>query len=280
MTRTSLSLLLLAFACSGTRLPRGPSGPEVLEVRGGVKGAPFHLGEADLATLEQGKARGVAPGSPREAVYQGVDLAALKDRLELSAGTDTLVVRTADRRAIPIPLAVVLQLHPILASRADGAPVAGRRVAWPNVEHHGLTSDPRAALWWAHDVVALEYVSWARTYGRALRLPEGAPAGARAGAGVYGSRCLECHRLRKAGGTNGPELVRGEQAPSAERLTAVLPGHPGWSSAGTEPARPEVVSQLAAFLFTVARTPPPEEEPPEAEPAREGPPEPPLTPPR
>ena len=261
MTRSTLStaattLLLLALGCStGSRLPHGPSGPEVLQVRGALKGAPFRLGEADLATLRQGKVRGIDPATGREATYQGVDLGALLDRLDLTGGADTLVLRTADHQAVPVPLSVVRELHPVLADRAEGEPLGARRVAWPNVAQHGLGSDPRASLWWAQKVVALEYVSWVRTFGRALALPEGAPAGALAGAGTYGDRCLACHRVREAGGMNGPELARGGASPSADRLTAILPGHPGWSSPGAAPPRPQAVSELAAFLWTVARTP-------------------------
>lgn len=263
MTRSSLPpLLLLALACSvGTRLPRAPRGQEVLQVRGAMKGAPFRLGQADLDGLKQGKVRGIDPVTGRDATYQGVDLAALLDRLELTGGADTLVLRTADRQAVPVPLSVIRELRPVLAARAGGSPLDARLVAWPNVAHHGLTTDPRAALWWARRVVALEYVSWAKVMGRALRLPEGAPAGALPGATAYGDRCLACHRIRQAGGTNGPDLARAGEAPSAERLASVLPGHPGWASPGTAPPRPEVVSQVAAFLGTVARTPEDDAEP-------------------
>jgi mono/diheme cytochrome c family protein len=257
MTKSSLSpLLLLALACSvGTRLPRSPRGQEVLQVRGALKGAPFRLGEADLASLRQGKVRGVDPVTGRDAIYEGVDLGALLDRLDPSAGVDTLVVRTADRRAVAVPFSVLRELRPVLAGRAGGAPLeGGRLVAWPNVAHHGLTTDPRASLWWARDVVALEYVAWARVFGRALRLPEGAPAGALAGANAFASRCLACHRIRQAGGGNGPDLAGAGPVPTVEKLAAVLPDHPGWTNSGTAPG-PEVVPQLAAFLGAVARTP-------------------------
>ncbi len=254
-------------------------------MRGALKGAPFRLGEADLEALPQRKIRGLDPVTGREDVYQGVDLAALEERLELTGGADTLVVHTADRRAVPIPLSRVEELRPVLAARAGGGALAERLVAWPNVERHGLTSDPRAALWWARKVVALEYVSWERVYGRALRIPEGAPAGALAGAGAFGARCMACHRIRSAGGGNGPELVSGSQAPTRERLAAILPVHPGQPAARGGPPIPQLASQLAAFLWTVAHAPPEEAEPePEPEPAQPPPPPPapllPFTPPR
>lgn len=155
-----------------------------------------------------------------------------------------------------MPLSVVRELRPVLAARADGDPLQGRLVAWPNLAHHGITSDPRAALWWARKVVALEYVAWAKVYGRALQLPEGAPVGALAGATAFGSRCLACHRIREAGGGTGPELTPGGQAPTAQKLASVLPGHPGWASRAAGAPSTELVSQLEAFLQTVARTPP------------------------
>ncbi len=285
MTRSSLPpLLLVAMACSvGTRLPRAPHGEAVLQVRGAVKGAPFHLAQADLDALKQGKARGIDPVTGRDATYQGVDLAALLDRLDLTGGADTLLLRTGDGRAVPVPLQVIRALRPVLAGHAEGSALPARLVAWPNVAHHGVNSDPRAVLWWARDVVALELVSWARVMGPALHLPEGAPAGALAGATAFGTRCLACHRVRRTGGTAGPELARGGKVPGAVELAKVLPGHPGWASPGTAPPRPEVVSQLAAFLWTVARTPEEDEEAeqePEKPPPLPPPPAFPLTPPR
>jgi hypothetical protein len=286
MTRTTLSTLLLvtvAWGCStGTRLPHTTHGQEVLEIRGSIKGAPFRLGEADVEALDSGKVRGLDPVTGREATYEGMDLSALLDRLDLTGDADTVIVRTDDRQAVPVPLSLVRELRPVLAARADGAPLPARLVAWPNIAHHGLTTDPRAALWWARKVVALEYVSWATAIGRALRIPEGAPAGALVGAAIFGSRCLACHRIREAGGADGPELTQAGRAPTAEALAAKLPGHPGWTSQGTAPPRPEAISQLATFLWTVARAPDDkEEDEPEPEPRPEVPPSTfPFTPPR
>lgn len=260
-------LAALVAACAGPGLPRTPRGPVVLEVRGDVKRGPFRLGDADLAALKQRNVRGVDPATGREGSFQGVDLAALDERVESTRGADTLVVHTGDRRAVAIPLSVVRELRPVLAPAPAGAPgPAGRLLAWPNVEHHGLTSDPRAPLWWARGVVAVEYVSWARTFGRALRVPEGAPAGSLAGAAAFGTRCIGCHAVRGVGGAAGPDLTRGGVAPTEARLGTLLPGHPGWAPAGVRFPDGPTIAHLAAFLGTVARTPSVEDEREQEEP--------------
>ncbi|HET6438245.1 MAG TPA: hypothetical protein VFG59_09305 [Anaeromyxobacter sp.] len=259
MPRSSILLLAaLLGACSGARLPKTPRGEAILQVRGAVKHAPFRLGEQDLAALRQGKLRGVDPETGREASYEGVDLSALEDRLDLTGGADTLVLRTADRRAVPIPLSLLQELRPVLAGRRDGTPLSELMVAWPNVEHHGFSTDPRASLWWAHKVIALEYVAWARSYGRALHVVEGAPPGALAGGAVFGMRCSACHRVHEVGGANGPDLGRVGESLTPERLREILRGHPGWDVPGAEPPLDATAGQLLAFLRTMARTPAPD----------------------
>jgi len=268
MTRLGASsvLLPLALACARTtRLPHGATGEAVLEVSGALRGGPFRLSEADLAALPQRTVRGVDPQG-REARWEGVDLAStLSERVVLVDGADTLVLRTEDRQAVAVPLAVVRELGPVLARRADGATLPGRVLAWPNVERRGIASDPRAALWWARGVVALEFADAWRSFGPALHVPEGAPAGALVGAGLFGSRCLGCHQVRGAGGLTGPDLTRA--TPTAERLRAVLRGHPGWT-AGAEPDEGRGPEELAAFLGTVALVPVPD--PPGMRPPRGG----------
>ena len=255
MTRLGACSLLLPLALScarTTRLPHGAAGEAVLEVSGALRGGPFRLGEADLAALPQRTVRGVDPEG-RDARWEGVDLArTLSERVVLVDGADTLVLRTEGRQAVAVPLAVVREVGPVLARRADGETLPGRVLAWPNVERHGITSDPRAALWWARGVVALELVDASRSFGPALHVPEGAPAGAVAGAGLFASRCLGCHQVRGAGGLAGPDLTRA--APSAERLRAVLRGHPGWT-AGAGPDEGRGPEELEAFLGTVALVP-------------------------
>ena len=254
MTRSmAFPLALLAAACAGPGLPRTPHGEEVLRVEGAVKGGPFRLGKADVAALPRKMVVGVYPGSGRVVRYEGLDLWALEERVDLAEGADTIVLDTGDHRSIAVPLSVVRELRPVLSERADGDPLAGSVVAWPIVEHHGLASDPRAALWWARDVVSVRFVAWDKVYGLALHLPEGAPAGAAAGAAIFGWRCLPCHRLRGTGGTLGPELAHAGRAPSPEKLRAALADHPGWTSPGAGAPGDLGVSQLATFLHTAAR---------------------------
>jgi len=258
MRTTSAAVLLgLSLACStGPRLPKA-TGEAALEVDGDVRGGPFRLTQADVEALHPGKARGVDPADGRAAVWEGPDLAALEERVELEKGADTLVVRSADGQAVAIPLTVVRQLHPILAERADGHPLPAAQLAWPNVAHHGMDTDPRAPLWWVRRVVKIDFVSWERAYGRALRLPEGAPRGALAGARAYGMRCIGCHGLRGAGGAAGPDLAKGGPFTDPARLRELLRGHPGWEAPDVlAPPADERAGELAAFLRTIAAAPP------------------------
>lgn len=251
-----VTFLALAAACSvGSRLPRHARGATALWVRGAVKGGPFQLGDADLAALPQRIVRGVAPGaaSAEPVRYAGVDLGALvTDEVELTGDADTVVFHTADLMAVSVPVSVLLQLRPVLAARADDVPLPARLVAWPTEAQPGLTSDPRAPVWWARGVTALEVVSAARTLGRALHVPEAAPAGARAGAALFEARCLACHRVRSGGGLRGPELTRVAERLSPEALRRKLQGHPGWDLPGQAEPTAQAAAQLDAFLRTVA----------------------------
>jgi mono/diheme cytochrome c family protein len=227
----------------------------VLEVRGAVKGGPFQLGAADLAALRQRTVRGADPASPAsaEARWAGVDLAALlADHLELTGDADTVVFRTADGMAVPVPISVIGQLLPVLADRADGQPLPERVVAWPSAAQPGMASDPRAPGWWARRVTALELVSGPRVLGRALHVPEAAYPGARAGAAIFGQRCLPCHRVQGGGGERGPELTRVTDRLALAELRRKLEAHPGWHIPGQAEPSPQAAAQLDAFLRTVA----------------------------
>lgn len=259
MTRIELRGVLLAvvagLACSSaTQLPR-TAGPVALEIAGDVKGGPFRLSEADLAALPQGEVRGIDPRTGQVASYEGLALAALEERVELERGADTLIVRSADGEAMPIPLAVVRQLRPVLAARADGAALDARVLVWPNVAHHGLNNDPRAPLWWVKRVVKIEFVPWFLEYGDALRVPEGAPNGALAGARTFGSRCIGCHEIRGKGGANAPTLEKGGPFTDPARLRTMLIGHPGASGPNLAPPAEERIEELATFLRVIAVTP-------------------------
>ena len=248
-------VLLAVAACSssGPRLPRAAHGEQVIEIRGALDGGPYVLGEEDLARLPRHSVRGVDPVTGREASWEGTPLALLvSDRVAPKKGTDTVIVRTANGEAIPIPLTVIRQLHPVLADRADGAPIAPRVVAWPNLEQAGLPTDPRQATWWARGPRALEFVYWQRTLGMALAAPPGAPDRARHGSGEYAARCVGCHRLRTAGGERGPDLTNVAGRLSYGRFREFMRGHPKPGDAGAEPPNPDASEDLWVFLRSVA----------------------------
>jgi hypothetical protein len=258
-----IAAILLLAACSATKppLPRAAPGDAILEVRGAVQGGPYPLSERGLRALPQRAIRGMDPTTGREASWEGVPLSVLvNDRVERKKGADTVLVRTADKAAVPIPIALVRQLRPVLADRADGERVP-LVVAWPNVDQIGLTTDPRQPLWWAHDVVALEIVDFQVALGRALWPPEGAPDSARLGSDTFASRCVACHALRGSGGQKGPDLTEVATRLSLEAFRQHLETHPGWAQRGYETPGPEAALDLWAFLRAVSMAPRPEPRP-------------------
>lgn len=257
MRNTCFALLLAVAACSssGPRLPRAARGERVLEIRGALEGGPYVLGEEDLAALPRHAVRGVDPVTGREARWEGTPLAVLvSERVAPKKGTDTVIVRTADGTAVPIPLTVIRQRRPVLADRADGAPIEPRVLAWPNLEQAGLPTDPRQATWWARGPSALEIVYWQRTLGTALATPPGAPDRARLGSGEFAARCVACHRVRSAGGERGPDLTTVAERLSHDWFRALLERHPTPTDGGVEPPGPEASEDLWAFLHAVAAT--------------------------
>jgi mono/diheme cytochrome c family protein len=194
--------------------------------------------------------RGVEPQSGRAALWEGTSVAALvSERVEAQRGVDTVVVRTRDRAAIPVPLTVVRQLKPVLADRADGTRLAVPLLAWPIELQTGLATDPRVAMWWARDVVAFELVDWQRTYGPALAAPDGAVDAARRGAGLFAEACVGCHRVRGVGGERGPELTTVAEKLQATVFAERLARHPGWHASVHDP---DGAGELWTFLRTVA----------------------------
>jgi mono/diheme cytochrome c family protein len=253
MRKQSVVLVAVLAACSSAKsLPRAPQGEPVLEVKGNVKGGPFRLGEADLAALPHRTVRGEDPQTGRGAEWEGTAVAPLvSGRVKLVRGADTVVVRTAGGQAIAIPLTVVRQLRPVLADRADGAALPERVLAWPNLEQRGIQSDPRAAGWWARDVRELELVNgW--TYGRSLAVPEGAPQSARLGGELFGARCAACHRIRKAGGSTGPDLTRVADRMREDAFAAMVARHPGWAGRQGEAPGPDSAADVWDYLRVVA----------------------------
>lgn len=258
MRKLGFFLLAALSACSSReRLPRSAQGTAVIEVRGAVKGGPHALGREDLARLPRLDVRGIDPRTGRAAAWSGTSLVALvSERVELRRGADTVVVRTGDRAAIPIPLGVIRQLRPVLADRRDGVPISPAEVVWPTAEQPGLDTDPRASTWWARDVVVLEIVDWQRTFGPALAPPDGAVDAARRGAGVYAESCISCHRMRGQGGERGPDLSTIGARLERNAFAALLPAHPGWKDRRTRDASAEQTSaEVWAFLRAVATVP-------------------------
>jgi mono/diheme cytochrome c family protein len=246
-----LPVLALAACSSRPRLPPSAQGTAIVEIRGAVKGGPFALGRADLDQLPRLGVDGVEPQTGKAASWEGTSVAALvSDRVELQRGADTVVVRTGDRTAVPVPLTVIRQLKPVLADRADGTRLATPVLAWPR--DLGLATDPRAPAWWARDPIAFEVVDWQRTYGPALATPDGAADAARRGAGVYAESCISCHRMRGVGGERGPELTTVGSRLRAAAFAALLPGHPGWENRDTQGSGAEAATELWTFLRSVA----------------------------
>lgn len=267
-------ILALAGACSskGTRLPRTAQGEPMVEVRGALKaGGTYALGRADLARLPRRTVRGVDPADGRDASWEGVPVAAILG-VGVGKGADTAVLRTADGAAIPIPFSVIRTLKPVLADRSDGTPLPAPVLAWPTLEQRGIETDPRAAGWWTHGVVAIEVVDWQRTFAAALATPDGAPDPARRGAGWYGDRCISCHALRGVGGKRGPELTEVAARLGPGPFAAILEKHPGWTDAAGDPPGADGVEELWSFLGAVAtatgsgRTEPLRAERPQADP--------------
>jgi mono/diheme cytochrome c family protein len=256
-----LAVALVAAGCRSTpRLPERPDGAPVLEIRGALEGKPtkFTLGDADLARLPQRSVRGTDPATGRTATWSGVDLMALAERVRTKPWVDTMVVRTADGRAAPLPAGVVRQHRPVLADHVDGAPLPARIVAWPTVEQPGLERDARLPGWWAAAPVALEFDSWQRTYARKLGAPAGSVEAARPGAGLFVQRCVVCHAVRGAGGKKGPDLSTWASGHDAAALQGVLAHHPGRTAADLDQ---DLVPPVYAYLDSIARAPPPAEEP-------------------
>ncbi len=264
MRKPMLVALAALAACASSKPPLPRSAPgeaTVVEVRGAIKGGPFPLSAKALRTLPQASIHGADPATGREETWDGVPLAAIvNDRVNRAKGADTVIVRTADRAAVPIPIVVVRQLRPVLAERADGAPLPAPVLAWPNREQIGLQTDPRQSLWWAHGVTALEIVEYQATFGRALAPPEGAPDGARLGADTFGARCVACHQVRGAGGQKGPDLTSVASRIGPDAFRELLERHPGWADqdGATDTPGRETASQLWTFLHAVALTPRPE----------------------
>jgi mono/diheme cytochrome c family protein len=262
--RTPIAIIAFAAglsACTGLVLRRPVAG-DALVVAGRVERGPYGLSADELAARARRTVRGVEPRSGIEAAFEGTDIAPMfTEGLARLPGTDTLVFYGAGGMRAAIPLNVVRQSRPVLASRADGKPVDERvagagalLVAWPDAEQPGLDTDPRLRWFWVRGVTRVDVVVWLDTYGRALRVPPGGSDEARRGADLFGSQCIHCHRIRRQGGDAGPELTLLLAEGDERRLRAALPGHLAARSGVTSAPEisPAAATELAAFLRAVA----------------------------
>jgi len=242
----------------------------VLTVKGKVTHGPFLFGAGDLSGLPRRSFQARYPPSGRAVLFEGLSIAEiLSSKLAVEEKADTVVLRSRDGSAVPVPLVLVKQWRPILADRADGRPLAewaletGARVgplllAWPNVDNPGLATDPRAFAFWAGGIDAVEVVIWRQTWGKALRVPAGATDAARLGADAFLYRCMTCHRLRGVGGERAPELTRSVGSADLDAFAARMRNHLAELRRVPAPGEGEgeVPGRIARFLAAVeAATP-------------------------
>jgi mono/diheme cytochrome c family protein len=101
-------------------------------------------------------------------------------------------------------------------------------------------------------VVAFEIVDWQKAFSVALAAPDGANDAARRGAAWYGDRCIQCHRMRGAGGERGPDLTTVAARIGSGPFATLLGQHPGWRPPAGDPADPQGAEELWTFLRAVA----------------------------
>jgi len=275
--RTRVLLAAVLLACAGPR-PRTPKGDVVVSFEGKVEHGPYRFGKDDLPHLPRRSFKAASPTAAKEATYDGfVVSTVLSDVMELDKGADIAIFHGQDGYVVLVPIAALRQLRPILADKVNGAPVvewnkaaAPLQLAWPNVDQPGIDSDPRMRWWWVGGVKKIEVQSWEATYGRALRVPQGASDEARLGAEAISVSCMACHKVRGVGGTRGPELRSGTVPRDIEAFLNDMREHvakvTGMRSAPETSAL--VARQIAAFLRAVelAGSRPEEETPPEQPP--------------
>jgi hypothetical protein len=270
--RKRVLLAAALVACAGPR-PRAPKGEVVVSFEGNIEHGPYRFGRDDLPNLPRRGFKAVSPLSGKEATFEGMAVASIvADEMDLPTGVDTAVFFGQNGYAVPVSIASIRQLRPVLADKVNGAAVgdwspsaAPLQLAWPNVDQPGIDSDPRMRWWWVGGVKKVEMRSWIATYGRALRVPQGSSDDARLGAEAVSVSCIACHKVRGVGGTRGPELhsgtVRGDPRAFSEAMREHLAKSSGMGSA------PETngvsARQIAAFLRAIeVAGPRPEDEAP------------------
>lgn len=256
--RTRLSLLAVLLACTAPK-PQPPHGEEAFRVDGGVENAPFVFGREDLSALPRRSFEAPEPrGDRAQRRFTGIALEVLlTERMELRHEVDTVVVHGDGGVSVPVPLAILRQLRPVLADEVEGGATRGPGrllLAWPTSDHPGIETDPRLRWWWVDGVRRLEVTRWIDRHGRALRVPAGASDEARRGADVLAAQCIGCHAVRGVGGTRGPSLT-GEARPATQLRDrpATLSEHLRWASgASTAPALSTgMAKEVASFLDAV-----------------------------
>ncbi len=250
------------LACSHP-WPRPPSGDVLFSVDGKVERGPYRFGSGDLYDLPRRSFEAVPPFATGAAHrFEGVDVSELLGGpVELSPDADTAIFHGEKGIAAPVPLGALRQQRPVLAERADGAPMKALRAAsaplqlvWPNLDQPGIDSDPRMVSWWVGAVSRVEVRSWVPTYGRALRVPPGSTDEARLGADVLSSSCIACHKVRGVGGSRGPELTESLLRGNVPAFVEVMRDHVRrTTSLSSAPSTtPAASRQVAAFLRAVA----------------------------
>jgi hypothetical protein len=259
--RNRVLVLAAIAACSGPR-PKPPRGEVVFSVTGRVHEGPYRFGREDLPGLPRRTFRSVGPGGGGPMRFEGVAVyTLLQDAVDVEDDADVVVFHGREGFRAAVPVGVLRELRPVLADRVDGAPVARWRaeaaplvLAWPNLDMPGIDSDPRMRWWWVPGVTTVELVSWTATYGRVLAVPRGAGDDARLGAGVVGTQCMGCHRVRGVGGTRGPELTGHAAERGLEALGASVRSHAKLVGSASAPdASPAAIRQVDAFLRAVDR---------------------------
>ncbi len=259
MRNLLLAALVLASLACGGRQSRTAKGDVLLSFTGRVEHGPYTFGREELKQLPRRNFRALPPTSDVPAKFEGVQVAQLlADVVELKRGVDTAVFHGKNGYAVPVSMAVLKQLRPILADSVDGAPVGGWRegagplvLAWPNVDQPGIDTDPRMRWWWVTGVTKVEMLSWVASYGRALRVPTGASDDARLGADAFSVQCMGCHKLRGVGGSRGPDITESASKKDLPALAIVMRDHlqrvgPSWNEPG-----PAALRQIAAFLHEI-----------------------------
>lgn len=278
--RTFLAALASALAaCAPVRGPKPPEAEISLAVEGKVDGGPLYLTRAAAERLPRRSVRSRDPSTGREVRFEGVSLAdLLSGEARPERRADVAIFRTRGGEAVLIPLVRIRELKPVLADRADGKPLAewareakvpaeAWMLAWPNVDQPGLDSDPRARWWWASGVTKMVLESFLATYGKAFRVPAGAPDEARRGAEEAQVHCAACHRVRGAGGERGPELTDALKGMEPAAFAASVRPHALARGLPPGPGGEEALLRIASFLRSIhaSVTPAAADEPGEAE---------------